>query len=221
MERRTPGTRSTLRSALARALTGVVASRFAKPIAQAALLASGLAVLAMVGRTAVAGSGGAAVAATASALSLLPAPRGDAPVIPHSEAPVAPPIVDGVRSGNAHVAREPATPTDPTGSTALDPSVVPHADPAPARSSGASPDDPVVLNAASEGDLRRLPGIGAKRAEAILVLRARLGRFHAIEDLLKVRGIGRATLKRLRPLLRLDPSLPDAGPPRSATSPSP
>jgi len=82
----------------------------------------------------------------------------------------------------------------------------------------ASADDPVVLNTAAADDLRRLPGIGPKRADAILALRARLGRFHAIEDLLKVKGIGRATLKRLRPLVRLDgpaSPTPDAG-----TSPS-
>jgi competence protein ComEA len=86
--------------------------------------------------------------------------------------------------------------------------------PAPAPHAGhgaASPDDPVFLNAAASDDLRRLPGIGQKRADAILALRARLGRFRAIEDLLKVKGIGRATLKRLRPLLRLDP--PASGPP--------
>jgi competence protein ComEA len=59
-------------------------------------------------------------------------------------------------------------------------------------------------------DLRRLPGIGEKRATAILALRARLGRLRAIEDLMKVKGIGRATLKRLRPLVRLD-GLSDAG----------
>jgi competence protein ComEA len=61
-----------------------------------------------------------------------------------------------------------------------------------------------VLNTATEEDLRRLPGIGAKRAAAILALRVRLGRFRALEDLLKVKGLGRATLKRLRPLVRLD-----------------
>ncbi len=78
----------------------------------------------------------------------------------------------------------------------------------------ATPDDPVILNTAVADDLRRLPGIGQKRADAILALRGRLGRFRAIEDLLKVKGIGRATLKRLRPLVRLDapsPSSPDAG----------
>jgi competence protein ComEA len=76
----------------------------------------------------------------------------------------------------------------------------------------ASKDDPVVLNTATTEDLRRLPGIGEKRATAILALRGRLGRFRAIEDLLKVKGIGRATLRRLRPLIRLDPlTQADAG----------
>ena len=69
----------------------------------------------------------------------------------------------------------------------------------------ATPDDPVDLNTAREADLRRLPGVGAKRAEAILALRARLpgGRFRQLEDLLKVKGIGRAMLKRIHPLVRL------------------
>jgi len=79
-------------------------------------------------------------------------------------------------------------------------------------SHAASKDDPVVLNTATTEDLRRLPGIGEKRANAILSLRARLGRFRAVEDLLKVKGIGRATLRRLRPLIRLDPlALSDGG----------
>jgi len=88
--------------------------------------------------------------------------------------------------------------------------------PAPAAQTHATSDDPVILNTANVDDLRRLPGIGEKRANAILALRSRLGgRFRAIEDLLKVKGIGRATLRRLRPLVRLDPapeSPPDGGP---------
>jgi len=79
----------------------------------------------------------------------------------------------------------------------------------PAAGHGAaSPDDPVILNVAEVEDLKRLPGIGPKRAEAILALRTRMGHLHAVEDLLKVKGIGRATLKRLRPLIRLDPTAP-------------
>lgn len=75
----------------------------------------------------------------------------------------------------------------------------------------ATPDDPVYVNEATADDLRRLPGIGEKRAQAILELRAKLGRFRQIEELLRVKGIGRATLKKLRPLVRLE--RPDGGTP--------
>lgn len=61
----------------------------------------------------------------------------------------------------------------------------------------------VDLNTATMDDLRRLPGIGQKRATAILELRAKLGGFRKIEDLMRVRGLGRATIKRLRPLVTL------------------
>jgi competence protein ComEA len=102
-----------------------------------------------------------------------------------------------------------ATPAAPA-AVASAPASAPH----PTQGS-ASADEPVLLNTAAADDLRRLPGIGQKRADAILALRARLGRFRAIEDLLKVKGIGRATLKRLRPLVRLD------APPSPSPSPSP
>ncbi|MFO0759536.1 MAG: helix-hairpin-helix domain-containing protein [Byssovorax sp.] len=75
-----------------------------------------------------------------------------------------------------------------------------------APSGGVSADGKVILNLASEDDLRRLPGIGATRAKAILALRSRLGRFSRVEDLLKVKGIGRRSLARLRPLVRIDPA---------------
>jgi competence protein ComEA len=63
----------------------------------------------------------------------------------------------------------------------------------------------VALNLATEEDLRRLPGIGATRAKAILALRERLGRFRRPEDLLRVKGIGRRALARLRPLVIVEP----------------
>jgi competence protein ComEA len=68
----------------------------------------------------------------------------------------------------------------------------------------ATPDDPVLLNRASADDLRRLPGCGEKRAEAILALRRRLGRFTRVEELLRVKGVGRTTLKKWKPLVRID-----------------
>ena len=80
-----------------------------------------------------------------------------------------------------------------------------------AHSPHATEDDPVFLNDATVDDLRRLPGIGEKRALAVLELRKKLGRFKQVEDLLRVKGIGRSTLRKLRPLVRIDH--PEAGSP--------
>jgi competence protein ComEA len=82
----------------------------------------------------------------------------------------------------------------------------------------ATPDDPVYLNQATFADLRRLPGVGPKRADAILSLRTKLGHFHQIEDLMKVKGIGRSSMRKLRPLVRLDP--PPAASVVTATAPT-
>ena len=91
------------------------------------------------------------------------------------------------------------------------PPVVVTPPPAPATTSHAraSAEEPVFLNHAGVEELRRLPGVGAKRAEAILALRQRLGRFSRVEDLLRVKGVGRNSVKKWRPLVRLD--TPDAG----------
>ncbi|WP_169796429.1 ComEA family DNA-binding protein [Chondromyces crocatus] len=67
------------------------------------------------------------------------------------------------------------------------------------------PDGRVVLNLASAEDLRRLPGIGPTKAAGILALRMKLKRFRKIEDLRRVKGIGRRSLERLRPLCVVDP----------------
>ncbi len=90
------------------------------------------------------------------------------------------------------------------------PTPAPPAPPPAAGRGRATAEDPVFLNHAGVEELRRLPGVGPKRAEAIVALRQRMGRFQRVEDLLRVKGIGRTTLRRWRPLLRLD--APDAGP---------
>ncbi|MEO7093251.1 MAG: helix-hairpin-helix domain-containing protein [Polyangiales bacterium] len=61
----------------------------------------------------------------------------------------------------------------------------------------------VDLNLATDVELRRLPGIGPARSRAILELRMRLGRFKAVDDLARIKGFGRAMLRRLRPLTRV------------------
>ena len=81
---------------------------------------------------------------------------------------------------------------------------------APKPSSDAvTADGKIILNLASESDLRHLPGIGAKRAAAILALRAKLGgRFKRLSELLRVKGIGAKGLKKLEPRVVLDAPKP-------------
>lgn len=61
----------------------------------------------------------------------------------------------------------------------------------------------VDVNSATEAELVLLPGIGPSKARAILATRQRMGRFRRVEDLLRVRGIGRATLRRIRTMVTL------------------
>ncbi len=62
----------------------------------------------------------------------------------------------------------------------------------------------VDLNRASAIELQRLPAIGPKTAAQIVDYRRRQGPFSRVEDLLKVRGIGAATLEKLHPFLRIE-----------------
>ena len=67
-----------------------------------------------------------------------------------------------------------------------------------------TPSEGVVnINTASEEELQRLPGIGPSRATAIVALRTRVQRFRGTDDLIRIRGIGRVSFRRLRPYLTL------------------
>jgi len=82
-------------------------------------------------------------------------------------------------------------------------------------------DGKVILNRAGVEELRRLPGIGTKRAEAILALRQKMGgRFKRPTDLLRVKGIGVKSLKRLSPHFVLDPPTPPPEPKEPSAGPS-
>lgn len=66
----------------------------------------------------------------------------------------------------------------------------------------------IDLNTANERTLLDLPGIGPARARAILDYRVSHGGFRSISQLLHIKGIGRALLKQLRPLITLS-NLPE------------
>lgn len=97
----------------------------------------------------------------------------------------------------------PATPPAVGAGDGGDTRVEPECD-APAQR-GITADGKVILNEADARELTRLPGVGPRRAEEIVALRTRLKRFRRLTDLLRVRGIGVRSLKRLKPHVVLDP----------------
>lgn len=83
------------------------------------------------------------------------------------------------------------------------------AQPDPAAS--APPDAPAPVatlridpNTADAAELRLLPGIGPVLARKIVAHRDAHGRFHRPDQLTDVSGVGRITLERIRPWLRID-----------------
>lgn len=72
------------------------------------------------------------------------------------------------------------------------------------RKAGITAEGKVILNEANVEELTRLPGIGKRRAEAIVALREKLGRFRRVQDLLRIRGVGVKSLRRLQEALVLD-----------------
>ncbi len=169
------------------------ASAWAPVMLRLVLVGAGLLVLAWIGRT----------AATAQASGLRLASDAGA-------------SVPGPSASEVRVTAPDNPP--PVFVAALPPAATPAGTGTPPPQGRATPSDPVYVNHASAEELRRLPGVGPKRAEAIVALRARVGRFQRVEDLLRVKGVGRSTLRKWRPLLRLDAppravDLSDAGRP--------
>ena len=62
----------------------------------------------------------------------------------------------------------------------------------------------VNINTANASELENLPGIGPKKASAILQFRQENGSFKGIEGLLEVSGIGQKTFDQLAPFITVD-----------------
>lgn len=87
---------------------------------------------------------------------------------------------------------------------------------APSADGGDVEAAPVVdLNRAGVDELCTLPGIGRKKAEAIIALRERRP-FTRVTQLLQIKGIGHKTLLKLKPRVRVTPP----SPPPTTTTPA-
>jgi competence protein ComEA len=83
----------------------------------------------------------------------------------------------------------------------------------------------VDLNRASRSELMAVPGVGPQLAERIVAHRESQGKFARVDDLVRVYGIGDATLNKLRPWVTVDPadvgSAPQTEPDRLTRKPPP
>jgi len=64
---------------------------------------------------------------------------------------------------------------------------------------------PLDLNRATDRDFDALPGVGPKLAKRIMKYRQSVGLFHSLDELRAVKGIGKKTFERIRPLVTVTP----------------
>ena len=67
-----------------------------------------------------------------------------------------------------------------------------------AKSEGMSGADKININAATVKELTALPGIGKKKAEAIIAYRTENGKFNSVDDLRKVKGVGKNIFEKIK-----------------------
>lgn len=112
-------------------------------------------------------------------------------------------VLPMIAHGMSHAQQSPsAAPRESNHGAVID------APPSSATADAANPHPIFDLNTADAHQLEQLPGVGPRRAQAILELREKLRGFSRLEQLLQVKGIGRATFRKLRPWLTLSPASP-------------
>ncbi len=159
---------------VARGVATLRESTWAPVVGRTLAIAAGMLVLAAIGAASTLSGGGVAVASAAASPSAEPVASA-----PHAASSGA--------ASNTTPAQQ--APTQPASGPA---------------SPGVTADGKIALNQATADELMKLPRVGPKRAQAILELRHRLGRFHQPTDLLRVKGIGRKTLRLMLPLVVVD-----------------
>jgi competence protein ComEA len=126
---------------------------------------------------ALAAAGGLAANADGEAISLAqPLQDGEKLAIPTAR-PVQPAAVGAAAASGADLAVTRSEDVDPGDSTLID------------------------INRASAKELEALPSIGPVTAQAIVDYRTANGPFRAVEEIVKVKGIGPATLEKIKPLI--------------------
>lgn len=62
----------------------------------------------------------------------------------------------------------------------------------------------VSINTATAKELQSLPGVGSVTAERIIAYRTENGPFTSVDDLTKVKGLGKKSLEKIRELVTLE-----------------
>ena len=122
--------------------------------------------------------------------------------------PVPAPAPAPAASADAAVVAPESTAAEP--SKAAEPAAEPKVEsPPPAREPARTKPVPAAamglnINTATQAQLELLPGVGPALAQRIIADREKNGRYTAIEQLDRVKGIGPKTIEKLRPYIRVD-----------------